>query len=158
MRRMTIFRSKGSEALLAAAVMAAAAPLSAQDSTVVQQQPLQQPRVHIVSDGETLWALSQMYLGDAFLWPAIYRLNTLVVEDPHWIFPGEELRLVPPEPQQLPVGDSVLTPIVDAGIPVVDSVQADSIELRNVEDPDLDNQITEVIPLPASAPATGGPL
>ena len=55
MRRMTISRFKGDKALIAAAVMAAAAPLSAQDSALVQQQPLQQSRVQIVSEGEPLW-------------------------------------------------------------------------------------------------------
>ncbi len=84
-------------------ITVAAAPARAQDSLQVGERPA----VHVVTEGETLWELARLYLGDPFLWPEIYRLNTTVVEDPHWIYPGEELLLAMADRTAVPLEEPV---------------------------------------------------
>jgi LysM domain len=50
-------------------------------------------RMHTVRPGETLFNIAQLYLGDGDLWPEIYRLNTSVIADPHWIYANAVLRI-----------------------------------------------------------------
>ncbi len=81
MPRMTISRSNLSLMLTLGLV----APASAQGTPKATS--------HTVQKGDTLWDIARAALGDPFLWPQIYKLNTDVVENPHWIYPGEVLRL-----------------------------------------------------------------
>ena len=110
MRRTTICRSKRAALLsLVAGLLAGLVPtLAAQDTTQARPdtaRPAQDtsraapalqgqlPATHVVSAGETLWSIAVLYYNDPLLWPEIYRLNTALIDDPHWIYPGEELSL-----------------------------------------------------------------
>ncbi len=89
MRRTTICRSSHVALAVVVALPLAAATIAAQDVTTAAQTQ----GTHVVSRGETLWSISQQYFADPLLWPEIYRRNTAVIEDPHWIYPGEVLAL-----------------------------------------------------------------
>jgi len=118
-----------------------AGPAAAQDTT--QAGP--RPERHVVQLGETLWSLAQLYMGDPFLWPEIYRLNTSVVEDPHWIFPGEELWLVAADQTQVAVAPPAEVPVTP---PPADTAVA---QQEAVQRP------VEAVELPAALPEAPPP-
>lgn len=49
--------------------------------------------VHVVKRGDTLWDLAKAYLKNPFRWPEVFQRNTDIVENPHWIYPGETIRI-----------------------------------------------------------------
>lgn len=128
MRRTTICRSSRTVLLALAALPLMWRVVPAQDTTQAVQQDTTQaaaafqgqlPSTHTVVRGETLWSIAQMYFSDPLLWPEIYRLNTVVIEDPHWIYPGEELNLA----EMMTVAQG--TP--DTSAAAADTVRADTM-------------------------------
>ncbi len=53
-------------------------------------------RVHTVASGDTLWDISDAYLGTPWVWPSIWSENQ-EVENPHVIHPGDTLWVSPTE-------------------------------------------------------------
>ena len=126
MRRTTICRSSRTVLLALAALPLMWGVVPAQDTTQAVQQDTTQaaaafqgqlPTTHTVVRGETLWSIAQMYFTDPLLWPEIYRLNTIVIEDPHWIYPGEVLNLA----ELMQVAQA------DTSIAAADTVRADTM-------------------------------
>ena len=70
-------------------------------ATVVEGQPGSRdagPETYVVKKGDTLWDLSGRYLDSPWYWPKLWSYNPQI-ENPHWIYPGNELRLAPVGPQ-----------------------------------------------------------
>ena len=136
MRRTTICRSNRAALLALVAVPLACWSLPAQDTTqaaappadstqqpqggLSQQPPGELPATHVVARGETLWSIAQLYFNDPLLWPEVYRLNTALIEDPHWIYPGEVLNVASASLAQVPA-DTTVTAIAQGG-PGADTV------------------------------------
>jgi hypothetical protein len=83
------------------------------DETEVSEQPVQRAEppapakdaapgeVHAVVKGDTLWDLSQRYLGSPWVWPRVWSYNP-EIENPHWIYPGEHVRFFPNGEEAVP--------------------------------------------------------
>lgn len=55
---------------------------------------------YLIQKGDTLWDLSNKWLGDPHLWPQVWDQNRYVL-DSHWIYPGDPLA-VPAKPNVVP--------------------------------------------------------
>ncbi|WP_242616866.1 LysM peptidoglycan-binding domain-containing protein [Rivibacter subsaxonicus] len=94
-------------AALTTSVGAAAAepgfPITAQQRSTAQQVaqagvPLSElaadaPDSYTVKSGDTLWAISSLYLRSPWKWPELWGMNLEQIRNPHLIFPGQLLVL-----------------------------------------------------------------
>ena len=53
--------------------------------------------VYTIKKGDTLWDISTKFLKDPFLWPKLWQRNPYIT-NPHWIYPGNPIRLSAMEP------------------------------------------------------------
>lgn len=103
-------RFNGLATLVALAVIGAGTPASAQNYPVSPQQraTAQQvaqsgvpvgdlapnaPDEYTIKRGDTLWAISRLYLRQPWRWPELWGMNLNEIANPHLIYPGQVLYL-----------------------------------------------------------------
>jgi hypothetical protein len=64
-----------------------------------------QGRIHVVARGDTLWHISDAYLGTPWVWPSIWKDNEDIA-NPHRIFPGDRIWITPWEMRRLSAAEA----------------------------------------------------
>ena len=54
-----------------------------------------EPTIYVVKKGDTLWGLSDRFMKDPYYWPDMWASNPNDIKNPHFIFPGQRLRIFP---------------------------------------------------------------
>ena len=63
----------------------------AQEATPYGQAD-QETYIHVVVKGDTLWDICQDLYANPWVWPKVWQMNPHIT-NPHWIYPGTELRV-----------------------------------------------------------------
>ena len=113
------------------------------DGMVIDTGARATPELHVVSRGDTLWDICGRYFNDPWQWPKIWSYNPQIT-NPHWIYPGDLVRLLPKGVFAGPVqpDDPVKpTPTPDQP-PPAKKTEVSLKQIAFVERSDLDRSIT----------------
>lgn len=146
-RRGILHTACGAVALLTAALGTAPAWAQNYPITPAQRSAAQQvarqgvpvadlapnaPDIYVVKRGDTLWAISGMYLRKPWRWPELWGMNLDSIANPHLIFPGQTLYLdktggyarlrsgVPGQPEEVRISPRTRTEsLADSALPTL---------------------------------------
>jgi hypothetical protein len=97
----------------AALVLVLVAAIFSGRAAFAEQQS--EPTVYVVKKGDTLWGLSDRFMKDPYYWPDMWASNPGDIKNPHFIFPGQRLRIYPDRIEVEPVDSKVASsPAVEA--------------------------------------------
>ena len=91
-------------------------------------------RIHVVRTGDTLWDVSNAYLGTPWVWPAIWQDNR-DIENPHLIYPDDHIWITPWEMRKVTAeeAEALLAGEPAAAEDLADSMPAAVPELGSAE-------------------------
>ena len=146
-RRGIMQTAGGAAALLAAALGTAPAWAQNYPITPAQRSTAQQvarqgvpvaelapnaPDIYVVKRGDTLWAISGIYLRKPWRWPELWGMNLQAIANPHLIFPGQTLYLdktggyarlrsgIPGQPEEVRISPRTRTEsLADSALPAL---------------------------------------
>jgi hypothetical protein len=102
---------------------------TAEAASAIDPNAPQVSETHSVQGGDTLWDLCSKYLNSPWYWPKIWSYNPQLT-NPHWIYPGNELRFYPSDegPTQIDASAQISVPESDDSSTVIEG-QLDPGEL-----------------------------
>ena len=66
---------------------------TANDGVPLSELAANAPDSHTVKRGDTLWAISKLFLKSPWRWPELWGMNMVEIKNPHLIYPGQTLYL-----------------------------------------------------------------
>jgi hypothetical protein len=90
-----------------------------------------EPTVYIIKKGDTLWGLSDRFMKDPFFWPDLWARNPDKILNPHFIYPGQRLKVYPDRIEL----ESNAAPVVDKPAAAAQAPPAAVPPLPDVSEP-----------------------
>jgi len=72
-----------------------------------------EPAIYVIKQGDTLWGLSDRFIKDPWYWPDMWSNNSQVT-NPHFIYPGQKVRVFPDRLEFVPKEQTAAAPVQKA--------------------------------------------
>jgi len=86
--------------------------------SVIHAAGQEEPAIYVIRQGDTLWGLSERFIKDPYYWPDMWSKNGQVT-NPHFIYPGQKVRIFPDHLEFVPKEGPVITGQITAPVKTV---------------------------------------